>query len=293
MVGGRDGDEGPGRAAARRDGSRVRGFVITLVVLLALVVGADFAVRSVAEDQVATRLQKPLRLPEKPTADINGLLFLPQALAGRYGDVVLTGGGITYGKLRDVTLSVDLKGVRLPLQSLIDRDVTSIPTDTVEASARVGPADLARALGVSEVTVEPVTQSDLDTRIAAAEADDSGAEGSADTLRDIDPSNSVSLTSTVTVAGQDLQVAVIASFRLSGSRIAISARDIRLVDGPSGTTGRLAAAALRSRLSGFSTEVDPGSLPFSITATDVRADNGDLVVSGTAQDVDLLDGVSS
>ena len=271
----------------------MRGFVITLVVLLALVVGGDYALRSVAEDQVATRLQAPLRLPERPTADINGLLFLPQALGGRYSSVVLTGGGISYGKLRDITLSVDLQGVRIPLSSLIARDVTSIPTDTVVASARVGPADLARVLGVSAVTVAPVTQADLDTRIAAAESDDSGAAGSADALRGIDPADSVLLTSSVAVAGQQLQVAVIASFRLSGGRIAIAARDIQLLDGPGGTAGRLATAALRGRLSGFSTEVDPGSLPFSVTATSVRADNGDLVVSGTAQDVDLLSGVNS
>ena len=271
----------------------MRGFVITLVVLLALVVGADFVVRNIAEDQVATRLQEPLRLPERPTADINGLLFLPQALGGRYSSVVLSGGGISYGKLQDITLSVDLQGVRLPLSSLIDQDVTSIPTDTVVASARVGPADLARVLGVSAVTVAPVTAADLDTRIAAAEADDSGAAGDADTLRAIDPASSVLLTSSVPIAGQDLQVAVIASFRLSGGRIAIAARDIQLLDAPGGVVGRLAGAALRGRLSGFSAEVDPGSLPFSVTATDIRADNGDLVVSGTAQDVDLLSGVNS
>jgi hypothetical protein len=36
--------------------------------------------------------------------------------------------------------------------------------------------------------------------------------------------------------------------------------------------------------------VDPGSLPFSISATDLRAQDGKLVVSGTARNVDLLGG---
>lgn len=266
----------------------MRGFLITLVVLLALVVGADFALRSVAEDQVATRLQEPLRLPEQPTAEINGLLFLPQALAGRYSEVVLTGGGIDYGELRDVTLDVRLQGVQLPLSTLTDGEVTSIPTETVVASARVGPADLARVLNVSDVTVTPITQADLDQRVAAAEADGSGASGTVRTLQGVDPSSSVELTSTVSAAGQELRVAVIASFRLAGGRVALSARDIRLENAPSGVAGRLAAAGVRSRLSGFSAEVDPGQLPFSVTATDLRAENGELVVSGTAQDVDLL-----
>ena len=48
--------------------------------------------------------------------------------------------------------------------------------------------------------------------------------------------------------------------------------------------------ALRGKLSGFSARVDPGALPFSITATDLRAQDGKLVVSGTAKNVDLLGG---
>ena len=49
------------------------------------------------------------------------------------------------------------------------------------------------------------------------------------------------------------------------------------------------SAALRARLAGFSTSVDPGQLPFSITATRLTAEDGELVVSGTARDVDLLE----
>ena len=76
-----------------------------------------------------------------------------------------------------------------------------------------------------------------------------------------------------------MQVAVIASFRLSGGRITLSARDIR-AEGGEGAAGQVAASALRSRLSGFSTSVDPGELPFSISATELRAEDGVLVVSG-------------
>ena len=270
----------------------MRGFVITLVVLLALLVGADFALKTVAEDQVASRLQAPLNLPSEPSVDIGGFPFLPQAIAGRYSDVELSDSGITYGRLRNVTLTAQLEGVTLPLQSLIDRKVDSIPTQTVVASGRVAPEDLARVLDVSDVTVTAVTQSDLDQLASAAAADSSGASGNASTLQGIDPSSAVQLTSTTSVLGQDLKVAVIATFRVAGGRISLAARDIRVDGSSGGTLGRLAGSALRSRLSGYSVQVDPGKLPFSITATDVRADNGDLVVSGTAQDVDLLSGTS-
>jgi hypothetical protein len=268
----------------------VRAFVITLVVLLALVVGADFAVRAVAEDRVATQLQSSLKLPAKPSVDIGGFPFLTQALTGRYDDVELTAEHIPYNQLRDITLTAQLSGVSLPVQDLLDGRVASIPADTVVASARIDPVDLARVLNVSDVTVAPVTQDELDRLRAAAQADSSGASGNARALADVDPAQSVQLTSTTTVAGQQLRVAVIASFRLSGGQITLSARDIRVDTGDSGALGRLAGSALRSRLSGFSARVDPGQLPFSITATDLRAEDGELVVSGTARDVDLLSG---
>ena len=86
---------------------------------------------------------------------------------------------------------------------------------------------------------------------------------------------------------------MIATFTLSGGQIVLSARDISVDSEDTSDAGSVPSAvsgALRSRLSGFSAKVDPGSLPFSITATDLRAQDGKLVVSGTAQDVDLLGG---
>ena len=265
----------------------MRGLIITLVVLIGLLVAADFGARAVAEDRVGAALKDSLDLSVTPEVDVHGFPFLTQALNGRYDDVGLTAPGIRYGQLQDLTLTAQLGGVSLPVQSLLDGTVTSIPTSTVTASARVNPVDLARILDVSDVTVSPVTQAELDEQTAAARADDSGASGNARALGQVDPPSSVRLTSTTTVLGQQIRVAVIASFRLAGGRITLSARDIR-VDGGQGQLGRAASSALRSRLSGFSTSVDPGKLPFDITATDLRAEDGMLVVSGTAQNVDLL-----
>lgn len=265
----------------------MRGFLITVLVLAALLAGADFAVRSLAQDQVATRLQQSLKLTTPPTVDVNGFPFLTQALAGSYDDVDLTAEHIAYQDLRDVTLTAKLSGVALPVQSLVNGTLQSIPTRTVTASARVTPEDLARVLNVRDVTVAPLTDADLERLRGEAEADSSGASGSARALQGVDPSSSVQLSSTTSVLGQDLRVGVVASFRLTGGRIVLSARDIR-VDAANDAIGRIAGSALRGRLSGFSATVDPGQLPFSISATDLRAENGELVVSGTAENVDIL-----
>ena len=253
----------------------MRGFLITLVVLVLLLVGVDFAARWIAEDRVAAQLQSQLELDEKPSVAIGGFPFLTQAVAGSYPAVTLTAERIPYRQLRDITLVAELGDVSLPPQSLIDGTVRSIPARTVTASAQIDPTDLARILRVSDVTVAPVTAATLGER----------------DLGDVDPSEAVELTSTTTVLGQSVRASVIATFRLSGGQIVLSARDITVDtgDAPSSVSGAL-SSALRSRLGSFSARVDPGQLPFSISATDLRAENGKLVVSGTAEDVDLLGG---
>lgn len=266
----------------------MRGLLITVLVLVALLVGLDFGARAIAEDRVGAALQSSLDLPQSPDVDVRGFPFITQALAGRYDDVGLSAPGIRYGKLQDLTLTADLSGVSLPVDSLLAGRVTSIPASQVTASARVNPTDLARLLDVGDLTVEAVTADQLTQLRSEAEADASGNSGSARALAQVDPASSVRLVSSTTVAGQQIRVAVIASFKLAGGRITLTARDIR-TDGGEGAAGRVVSAALRARLAGFSTSVDPGQLPFSITATRLTAEDGELVVSGTARDVDLLE----
>jgi hypothetical protein len=261
----------------------MRGILIALVVLVVLLVGVDFGARWVAEDRVATQLQSQLKLDAEPDVAIHGFPFLTQAASGEYGSVTLTAEHIPYRQLQDITLTADLGDVTLPPQSLIDGTVRSIPAKTVTASAAIDPADLARVLHVSDVTVEPVTEQTLDERRAASATSRKALSG-------VDPAQAVALTSTTTVLGRSVRASVIATFKLSGGQIVLSARDISVDAGDAGTVPSAVSNALRSRLSGFSARVDPGSLPFSITATDLRAQDGKLVVSGTAQNVDLLGG---
>ena len=246
----------------------MKGFLVTLLVLVVLLVGADFGARWIAEDRVATQLQSQLKLDEKPDVAINGFPFVSQAASGEYPSV---------------TLTADLGDVTLPPQSLLDGTVRSIPAKTVTASAQIDPADLARVLRVQDVTVAPVTQEQLDARRASGSAAQKALSG-------VDPSQAVTLTSTTTVLGQQVRASVIATFKLSGGQIVLSARDISVDAGDSGSLPSAVTSALRGKLSGFSARVDPGALPFSITATDLRAQDGKLVVSGTAKDVDLLGG---
>lgn len=261
----------------------MRGFLITLLVLVVLLVGADFGARWITEDRVAAQLQSQLKLDNEPDVDIHGFPFVTQAASGEYGSVTLTAEHLAYKQLQDITLVADLGDVRLPPQSIIDGTVRSIPARTVTASAEIDPTDLARVLHVQEITVAPVTEEMLDQRRASGSTAQKALAG-------VDPGEAVQLTSSTTVLGQQLQASVIATFRLSDGQVALAARDISVDAGDSGVASGALSNALRGRLSGFSARIDPGALPFSITATELRAQNGKLVVSGTAKNVDLLGG---
>ena len=63
----------------------MKGFLVTLLVLVVLLVGADFGARWIAEDRVATQLQSQLKLDEKPDVAIHGFPFVTQAASGDYG----------------------------------------------------------------------------------------------------------------------------------------------------------------------------------------------------------------
>ena len=67
---------GPGRA-----------IVITLIVLVVLAVGADFALRLVAEARLASSVQGSLGLPQRPDLDLRGFPFLLQFARGRFDHV--------------------------------------------------------------------------------------------------------------------------------------------------------------------------------------------------------------
>jgi hypothetical protein len=96
------------------------------------------------------------------------------------------------------------------------------------------------------------------------------------------------MVATTEVFGQKLKVSVIAVLQLAGRQIQISPRDIRLGSGPG-------AAALPSVMQAglrqmFTLKIDPGTLPFQVVPTRLRAVDNALEVSGVAHDLNITAG---
>lgn len=253
--------------------------VIGLVVAIVLLVAADFASASAAEYQVATRMREQLALPDTPSVQINGFPFLTQALAGDYGQVDVSADRLTVGPLRAVGVRAELYHVRAPLGELLGGTLRSIKVDDAKGSVQITKDDLMRQMpGVTKLDVFPVDQGALDAALANSSSATPGSS-----VDDINPDQAVRLVATTSFMGKKTDVSVIAVLQLVGRQIQISPRDIRIGSGSDAAKlPQVAQTALRSL---FTLRLDPGTLPFDVRPTSLRAVDSAIEVSGVAHNL--------
>jgi hypothetical protein len=84
--------------------------VVVLIVLVGLLVGADFWARSYAENRVASEIQQQ-GFPTRPTVTIDGFPFLTQVISRDFSEVQISSGSITEGPLQIQSINVTLDRV--------------------------------------------------------------------------------------------------------------------------------------------------------------------------------------
>jgi LmeA-like phospholipid-binding len=90
----------------------VRVIIIVLIVLIALLVGADFAARAYAENKAASEIQQQ-GFPKKPSVDIEGFPFLTQVAAHQFHDIQISSSNVTEGPLDIESIDASLKNVHI------------------------------------------------------------------------------------------------------------------------------------------------------------------------------------
>jgi LmeA-like phospholipid-binding len=241
----------------------VKKAAIVLVVLIGLLVVADFGAATAAEYQVSQRLRSNLNLPDEPAVRINGFPFLLQAFSGDYRDVEVKADGVSVARLSNLGVEATLHHVRVPFSDLVSGSVQTIRIDDVVGRVRVRAAELKQLINADDLQVEMIT--DRDRNAAGQKV----------------PDNAVKLTGATDILGQHTTVTVIASLELVDGQVQVQPHTVR-VDGRT-----LLPAVEQSVLRLFTVRLDPGTLPFNVTPTAVHADDGALVVEGTARDVVL------
>jgi LmeA-like phospholipid-binding len=91
---------------------RARVIVTVLVVLIGLLVAADFGARALAEDRFATEIQSQ-GFPRKPEVSIAGFPFLTQLISRYFGQVDLSSVDVPDGPVTIKTITAVLNGVRV------------------------------------------------------------------------------------------------------------------------------------------------------------------------------------
>jgi hypothetical protein len=123
----------------------MRKLLIVVIVLVVLLVAADVFARSVAEDQIARRLQRTFDLANEPSVSVEGMPFLLNLVRGEISGVKMTGDRV---RSEDVTLEdvqVDIDEVRFSVSDVIDGSGEVRATDG-SGSATVSEASLNAAL---------------------------------------------------------------------------------------------------------------------------------------------------
>lgn len=132
------GYQGPPRRTRRR---RRKWPLVSLIVIILLLVAADRAACAVAENQIASQIQKQ-GFPAKPHVTIEGFPFLTQLAAKDFKTVVISASNVTEGPLDIASLNATIHGMH------INSSFSGATVDTINGSALITFTALANAGGI-------------------------------------------------------------------------------------------------------------------------------------------------
>lgn len=132
----------------------MRALLVVLLLLTGLALLGDRMAVRVAEGQVAAQLAGKGGLVGTPEVEIGGFPFLTQAIGGRYEDVRIALDAAELGQPEGTRATVSLRGVHVPLSSVLDGSVAEVPVDRIDGRATLAYELLAGELG-GDATIAP------------------------------------------------------------------------------------------------------------------------------------------
>ena len=170
-------------APVRREVPRPRGpgraIAITLLVLVAILVAADFGLRFLAERWLEGRVQQTLSLRSRPDLDIGGFPFLAEFAAGEFDRVEAQLEGFRAGGLLLDRVTIGLQDVRFDRWDIVTGREGRIQVRQGTGSVEIGETSFNRLLRDEGV---PVSVQFLGPRVrASARIEVGGAEATATT----------------------------------------------------------------------------------------------------------------
>lgn len=278
----------PPAAPRRRRSKALRRTIVAVVVLAGLLVAADFGAAAIVEHEVSTKAQEQFGLRDHPSVKIGGFSFLLQAFNGEYESVVVDAQGVPVNTLRDVEVHAELRGVQAPLSDIVGGTLNGVPVREVRGQLRVKATDVNRAIqanaqpvlaSITNLTIAPAAEelvADPKAKVTASEAEIADRAGE---------TAGVKLCGSVDIAGENTELCVFSLIALSDGGIAVQPKRLELKNKIS--SAEIPAPIQQKVLPLFGVELDPGELPFAVTPTEVKVEDGALAVQGTATGIVL------
>lgn len=272
-------------AAANRRGRRTRRLVISLLVLVAVLVGADFGLAAFAEHTVSQKAREQLALTDDPSVTIHGFPFTTQAIGGDYSHISLSASGVPIKDLKDVGVNAELTDVTAPLSDLINGNTDAIKIGNLEAQVTIKASDIAKIdplTKIEDLRIEPSSIEYVQT--GQEPTDSSDSSGVTKEEEDQDKSKAgVRVSGDMQIAGQQIEIFCFALIELHGTSIDIVPQ--RLQYGNDKETTVVPQSVQQALLPNFKASIDTGSLPFEVTPTAVEVNSGSVTIKGEAKNV--------
>lgn len=239
----------------------MRKLIGTVVVLLALLVAADFGGRALAQSKAQTAIASSSSQIADPDVTVHGFPFLTQAISGSYRQITVASNNVSAGSLAGVRAQLDLFDVTLPLSDALSGTLDQLTAGRGTLTAEIPAASLATVLGRPGLTV------------GGAGSGSDGGPGD-DTVR---------IGTTVAVAGTVLAVTIDVA-------VSVSNGVLHLVASPSSVGGVVVPADIVQKIgTELTVDLPLTGLPFPLQNATVTAKDGSLDLFATATAISAAD----
>lgn len=241
-----------------KTGRRIRFWIIFVLVLAVVLVVGDRVAAYAVERQIANQVadsaaDRGAASEHDPEVDVHGFPFLTQVFGGEYQQVDITMRDVHADELVFPTLELEAYDIDAPFTDTLRGG--DIVASTVDATGTVS-ADSLSSL------VDDIVDFDIS----------------------VSTSGELDIEATLNVFGHEVPVSGGGSVELVDNALSVSAGNFATVDAPLPPGGE---EVLQGMVDSLNTVVELPSLPYGITLTDLEFTNEEILVKGSADDVEL------
>jgi len=273
-------------SSARQRKPRRRGlkFLIFLLILAGLLVGADFGAAAFAEHTISQKAREKFQLTDDPAVNIHGFPFTTQALGGEYEHITVTAQGVNVkDTLRELELVAELYNVKAPLSDVIDGNTRTMQIGNLEGIVKIKQSDVGRLVKLPNLSIEPAAERYVETGDEEDKVSIEDLDEQREAADEFPSTAGIRLAAKTRIAGRETEIIAYGILELHATAVRINPE--RLEFRQEDEVIEIPEPLRELWLPRFDETIRPGSLPFGVKPAGVAVEQGALMVQGTASNV--------